>query len=99
MYLGFVLCKIGDIMQNIIHERSKCIGTEKKILRLVKPLGPYTFDCGLIYIQSLIINSILYPSETMYYVTEKHYRAITLNQQKNMCRRKYFKLREVAQGT
>ena len=76
MYLCFMLSKNGGNMQNIIHKRNKCIGTEKKILRLVKPLGPYTFECGLIYIQSLIRNSILYASETMYYVTEKHYRAM-----------------------
>ena len=76
MYLGFMLSKNGDNMQNIIHKRNKCIGTEKKILRPVKHLGPYTFECGLIYIQSLIRNSILYGAETMYKVTEKQYRAI-----------------------
>ena len=76
MYLGFMLSNIGDNMLNIINKRNKCIGTEKKILRLVKHLGPYTFECALIYIRSLIINSILYGAETMYNVTERRYRAI-----------------------
>ena len=76
LYLGFMLSKNGDIMQNINHRRNNSIGTGKKIIRLIEPLGPYTFECGLIYIKSLIRNSILYASETMYHVKEKHYWAI-----------------------
>ena len=76
MYLGLMLSKNGDNMQNIIGKRNKYIGRQKKIIQLVRSLGPYNFECGLIYIQSLIRNIILYASETMYYVTEKHYRAM-----------------------
>ena len=76
MYLGFMLSKNGDNTKNNIHRRNTNIGTEKKIIRLIEPLGPYTFECGLIYIKSLIRNSILYASETMYHVKEKQYRAI-----------------------
>ena len=59
MYLGYMLSKRGDNMENINHKRNKCIGTEKQILKLIKPLGAYTFYCALIYLKSLIRNSIL----------------------------------------
>ena len=39
MYLGYMLSKSGDNMININHKRNKCIGTEKKILKLINPLG------------------------------------------------------------
>ena len=76
MYLGFLLSKKGDNMKNIIHKRNKCIGTQKQIIHLIKPLGPYTFECALIYIKSLIRNSILYASEAMCSIKEAHYRAL-----------------------
>ena len=76
MYLGYMLSKRGDNMENINHKRNKCIGTEKQILKLIKPLGPYTFECALIYLQSLIRNSILYASETLYKINETQYRAL-----------------------
>ena len=75
MYLGYMLSKRGDNMENINHKRNECIGTEKQILKLIKPLGPYTFECALIYIQSLIRNSILYASEAIYKIKEIQYRA------------------------
>ena len=39
LYLGFMLSKNGDIMQNINHRRNNSIGTGKKIIRLIEPLG------------------------------------------------------------
>ena len=68
MYLGFMLSKNCVNMQNIDHRRNSNIGTGNKIIRLIGHLGPYTFECVLIYIKSLIRNSILYASETMYHV-------------------------------
>ena len=76
MYLGFMLSQKGDNMKNITHKRNKCFGTQKQIIHLIKPLGPYTFECALIYIKSLIRNSILYPSEAMCSIKETHYRAL-----------------------
>jgi hypothetical protein len=69
-----IINKLGP-MENINHKRNKCIGTEKQILKLIKSLGPYTFECALIYIQSLIRNSILYASEAIYNIKEIQYRA------------------------
>ena len=62
IYLGFMLYKTYDNMQNIYHSN---IGTGNKIIRLIEHIGPYTFECVLIYIKSLMRNSILYASETM----------------------------------
>ena len=39
MYPGYMLSKSGDNMININHKRNQCIGTEKKILKLINPLG------------------------------------------------------------
>ena len=63
-------------MSNIIRRRNNSIGTEKQILKMIKGLGPYTFEGAFIYIQSLIRTSLLYGSETMYNITEKELRAI-----------------------
>ena len=76
MYLGYMLSKKGDNVENITHKRNKCLGTQKQIIHLIKPLGPYTFECALIYIKSLIRNSILYAAEAMCTVKETHYRAL-----------------------
>ena len=71
MYLGHVLSKCGGNIENINHRKNKSIRTEKLILKLFQPMGPYTFEGALIYSQSLITTSILYATETMYNVSEK----------------------------
>ena len=76
MYLGHMLSKNGDNMPNIIHMRNKSIGTQRKIITLIEPMGPYRFEGAIIYIQSLLRNSILYASETMSNVKEKELRAL-----------------------
>ena len=62
-------------MENINCKRNKCIGKKKQFLKLIKPLGSYTFECALIYLQSLIRNSILYAPETIYKVNKIQYKA------------------------
>ena len=76
MYLGFMLSKKSDNFENIFHNRNKSIGTQKQILKLIEPLGQYTFECAIIYLKSLIRNSILYAAEAMYSIKETHYRAL-----------------------
>jgi hypothetical protein len=78
MYLGYMLSNKGSNMENITHKRNKVIGTQKQILKLIEPLGPYTFESAFIYIQSLIRNSILYGAEAMYIVKETDYRALEM---------------------
>ena len=76
MYLGFVVSQTGGNMDNILHKRNKALGTQKQIAQMVQYLGPYTFEGGIIYTESLIRSSILYAAETMYNVTEKEYRTL-----------------------
>ena len=71
-----MLSQNGDNMPNIIHMRNKSIGTQKKILNLIEPMGPYRFEGAIIYVQSLLRNSILYASETMCNIKEKEFRAL-----------------------
>ena len=61
----------GRNMKNIIQRRNKQSGREKMITNLLRPLGKYTFECGLIFLNSLIRSSILYGAEAMYNITEK----------------------------
>ena len=75
-YLGFVLSHNGSNMPNINHKYNKALGTQKQIKKMIQHLGPYTFECGLIYTASLIRTSILYAAETMYNVLETEYRAL-----------------------
>ena len=54
VYLGRVLSKVGNNMQNIIHKKNKSIGTQKHIVKLVEPLSIYTFESAVIYVKSLL---------------------------------------------
>ena len=76
IYLGHVISKDGSNMPNITHKINKSIGTQKKIVKLVEPLALYTFECAVIYIESLLRSSILYASETMVNIKESEYRAL-----------------------
>ena len=76
MYLGHVISQKGCNIQNILHKKNKAKGTERLILKLVQNLGPFTFEGAVIYIQTLIRNSILYAAETMYNVSEIEWRTL-----------------------
>ena len=66
MYLGFMLSKKGTNIENIKHKGNRSIGVQKQIMKMIEPLGNFTFECALIYIKSLIRNSVLYAAEVMY---------------------------------
>ena len=68
--------KKGDNLENIFLNRNKSIGTQKQILKLIEPLGQYSLECAIIYLKSLIRNSILYAAEAMYSIKEIHHRAM-----------------------
>jgi hypothetical protein len=76
IYLGFMLSKKGQNIENITHKGNRSKGVQKQIIKMIEHLGPYTFECALIYIQSLIRNSILYAAEAMYNIKETDYRAL-----------------------
>ena len=66
IYLGFMLSKNGDNMKNIIHKHDKTIGTKKQLLKLMEPLGSYTFEGAFIYIHSLLRSTLLYEALQVY---------------------------------
>ena len=76
LYLGHVLAEDGNNMPNILHKRNRSLGTQKLIPKLIKNLGGFTFEGGIIYLQSLLRTSILYGSETMFNIKEKEFRII-----------------------
>ena len=76
LYLGHVLSNDGSKMPNINHKKNKTIGTKKQVIELVKPLGLYTFESAVIYVESLLRSSIQYASETMTNVSESEYREL-----------------------
>ena len=55
---------------------------------LIEGLGKYTFECGMIYFNSLLRSSILFAAETMYNVKEKEFREIERVEEDLL--RKYF---------
>ena len=75
-YLGFVLSEDGSNIKNIEAKQKRAIGIIKDIEYLIKDLGKYTFEGGMIYINSLLRSSILFAAETMYNITEIEYRMI-----------------------
>ena len=63
-------------MKNIVYKQNKTIGTRKQILKLIEPLGHYTFEGAFIYINSHLRNPILYAAEAMNNIKEAKYRAL-----------------------
>ena len=86
-YLGVKLSSDGTNMKTIISKRNKQIGKKKQIENLLKPLGKFTFECGFIFFNSLVRNSVLYGTEVMYKLVEQEKREIEKieeNQLKNI---------------
>ena len=75
-YLGYVLSDNGSNMNNIMAKQNRAIGIKKDIQYLVKGLGKYTLEGGMIYLNSLLRSSILFAAETMYDTKEVEYRLI-----------------------
>ena len=64
-YLGCILSKDESYSQNIKMKVNKDFGTRKVIQTLIKGLGKYTVESGIIYFKSLLRGSILYAAEVM----------------------------------
>ena len=75
-YLGFVLSADGSNMKNIQEKQKRAIGIRKDITFLLQGLGKYTFEVGMIYLNSLLRSSILFAAEAMYSIKEKEYRLL-----------------------
>ena len=74
--MGFVLFENGSNLNNIISKQNRAIGIKNDIEYLIKGLGKYTLEGGMIYLSSLLRSSILFAAETMYDIKEIEYRLI-----------------------
>ena len=52
-------------MKTILQKRNKQIGKKRQITNLLKPLGIYTFECAVIFLNSLVRSSVMYGVEAM----------------------------------
>ena len=75
-YLGVEISSDGRNMKTILRKRNKNIGKKKQIKSLIKPLGMYTFECAVIFLNSLVRSSVLYATEAMYNINEKEMRQL-----------------------
>ena len=75
-YLGVEISSDGRYMKTILRKRNKNIGKKKQIKSLIKPLGMFTFECAVIFLNSLVRSSVLYATEAMYNITEKEMRQL-----------------------
>ena len=75
-YLGVKISANGKNMDTILDKRNKQLGNKRQITSLLKGYGKYRFECGKIFLNSLVRNSILYGTEAMYNMSEREYREI-----------------------
>ena len=77
-YLGFLLSASGDYMTNIRSVRNKSIGIIRKIFEKLKILNlkMYYFECGVLFLNTMLRSSILYACETYYHLKETEIRTI-----------------------
>ena len=74
----------GQNTSTITHKRNRYFGTQKQIENMVKDLGKYTMECGLIYLNSLLRNSILYGAEAMLNIKENDFRQLEQIEEEQM---------------
>ena len=77
-YLGFIISSTGDNMANIRTIRNKSIGTRRTIFSKLNSMNlmKYYFECGVIFLNTMLRTSILYASETYYNLKELEIRQI-----------------------
>ena len=77
-YLGFVLSSSADNMANIKSVKVKSFKTINSIFSKLKLLNlqKYHFECGILFMQTMLRTSILYASETYYNLKENELRSI-----------------------
>ena len=88
-YLGLIILKDGSNMKNIEAKRNWAIGIKKQIQFLLQGLGKYTFEGGMIYLNSLLRSSILFAAKAMYNIKKNELRQIGRIEEELL--RKFFK--------
>ena len=61
-------------MKTVLQKKNKQIGKKKQITNPIRPLGKQTFECAVIFLNSLVRNSVLYGTEAMKHINEKEMR-------------------------
>ena len=77
-YLGFIISSKGDNLANIRSVKNKSNGIIRKILEKLESLNPrkYYFECGVLFLNTMLRSSILYACETYYNLKEKEIRIL-----------------------
>ena len=77
-YLGFVISKNGNNMENIKSVKCKSLGIISKVIHRLESakLGKYHFEAANILLNSVVRPSILYASETYYDMKESELRQL-----------------------
>ena len=75
-YLGVEISSDGRNMKNILRKRNKNIRKKKQISYLIQPLGIFTFECEIIFLNYLVRSSVFYATEAMYNRNEKEMRQL-----------------------
>ena len=83
-YLGATLSSDGRNMKTIIQKKNKQISKKKQITSLIRPLGKYTFECAVIFLNSLVRSSVLYGTEAMSHINETELRALEIIEEDQM---------------
>jgi hypothetical protein len=72
-YLGFILSRKGNNMDNINQMKNKLIGIIRKIFKCMKK---YYFESRMIFLNVMLRSSILYACETYYNLKEVELRQL-----------------------
>ena len=77
-YLGQIISNKNNNMANICDIKIKSDIISKKIFNMLDTLrlGRYYFECGIIFLKSLLRSSIVYSAETYYNLTEAELREL-----------------------
>ena len=73
-YLGDIINNSGKIDESIQSRKNKGIGTVNSIISMIEEIsfGEHTFQIGLLFRNSMLINSMLCSSEVLYGITNAH---------------------------
>ena len=83
-YLGCMLSNDGSNSQNIKMKVNKAFGTRKMIKTLIKGLGKYTVESGIVYFKSLLRGSMLFATEVMMNLSVKDVKLIEKSEEASL---------------
>ena len=71
-YLGFIISSTGDNLANIRSVRNRSNGIIRKIFEKLESLNlrKYYFECGILFLNTMLRSSILYACESYYNLRE-----------------------------